>query len=242
MSNGELLRTLGPTNEIAAALAAAQSAFKNPERNRQVKVRTKTGGEYTFKYSTLDTIMDMVRAPLAANGLALSHSLEMGEHGYACFTKLLHSSGQQIECAVPIIVDRDANAQGWGSGITYARRYGVCALLAITADEDDDGNAACSNHAEQVGKGSGKAGFKPPVKTEEAKAAPKWSEMTKPERAALVESKIAECVKMQAAEGLAKLREISDNLNKRAADFEAADLGKLAQRVLSAEQDLNSGQ
>lgn len=32
--------------------------------------------------------------------------------------------------------------QKMGGAITYARRYAVCALLSITAEEDDDGNAA----------------------------------------------------------------------------------------------------
>jgi len=135
------------TDKLAEALAKAQGSFSNPERNRSVKVNTKTGGTYSFTYATLDAIMDMIRAPLSQNGLSIVHVLASDEIGWLCVTRLLHTSGQSIECPVPIIVDQSANAQGWGSAITYAKRYGLCALLAITADEDDDGNAACGNHA-----------------------------------------------------------------------------------------------
>ena len=135
-------------SEIAAALSAAQGKFTNPARNREVTVTTKAGATYKFTYTTLAAIADMVRGPLAANGLAICHSLGTDEQGPSCSTRLLHVSGQWIETWIPVIVAQEANAQGWGSAITYARRYGLCTLLAIIADEDDDANAACANAAQ----------------------------------------------------------------------------------------------
>ena len=134
-------------NELAAALATAQGAFTNPPRNREVTVRTKAGDTYRFAYSTLDSVMDVVRKPLADNGLALVHSLGNDEQGPVCETRLIHASGQWLGTWVPVIVAEGANAQGWGGAITYARRYGLCSLLGIAADEDDDANAACGNEA-----------------------------------------------------------------------------------------------
>jgi len=133
--------------DLAAALAKAQGVFVNPPRNREVKVKTKAGDTYTFAYATLDGIMDMVRGPLAANGLALVHSLGQDEQGPICETRLIHASGQWMGTWVPVIVADGANAQGWGGAITYARRYGLCSLLSIAADEDDDANGACGNVA-----------------------------------------------------------------------------------------------
>jgi hypothetical protein len=134
-------------NEIALALSKAQGMFINPPKNRDVTVAMKTGGTYKFSYATLDSIMDSIRKPLSDNGLALVHALTSDEQGPVCETRLIHASGQWISCWVPIIVAEGANAQGWGSAITYARRYGLCSLLAIAADEDDDSNAACGNTA-----------------------------------------------------------------------------------------------
>jgi hypothetical protein len=34
------------------------------------------------------------------------------------------------------------DAQGYGSAMTYAKRYSLAAALGVVADEDDDGNAA----------------------------------------------------------------------------------------------------
>jgi len=145
-------------NDIAAALSGAQGMFTNPQKNREVDVKMTAGGKYTFTYATLDAIMDMIRPALAANGLAVIHSLDKDDQGTVCETRLLHSSGQWISTWVPVLVGESANAQGWGGAITYARRYGLCSLLAIVADEDDDANAACGNQATRAarnGNGSG---------------------------------------------------------------------------------------
>jgi len=155
-------------NELSAALAKAQGIFTNPPRNREVKVRTKAGDTYSFTYATLDAIMDMVRKPLADNGLAIVHSLGTDEQGPVCETRLCHASGQWLATWVPVIVAEGANAQGWGGAITYARRYGLCSLLAIAADEDDDANAACGNEATAAAR----IPRKPPAKTNGQKPDP----------------------------------------------------------------------
>ena len=50
-------------------------------------------------------------------------------------------SGEKIEVDIPMMLE-GANMQKLGSAITYAKRYGLVALLAVDADDDDDGNAA----------------------------------------------------------------------------------------------------
>jgi hypothetical protein len=56
-------------------------------------------------------------------------------------TILLHESGESIEGLTEILFSKPNNAQEQGSGITYARRYGLQSLVNIGAD-DDDGNLA----------------------------------------------------------------------------------------------------
>jgi hypothetical protein len=58
-------------------------------------------------------------------------------------TVILHSSGQWLSCgviAVPVVKN---DAQGYGSALTYARRYSLSAAFGV-APEDDDGNAAAA--------------------------------------------------------------------------------------------------
>lgn len=215
-------------NELATALALAQGAFTNPPRNREVEVTMKDNkGKYKFCYSTLDCVMDMIRKPLADNGLSIIHALDNDSQGPICETRLLHASGQWISTWVPVIVSEGANAQGWGSSISYARRYGVVSLLAIAAEEDDDGNAGCANEAQgnarataaprKATPGNGKKSATPP-----ATAAPPTA--TKPpsqEEAAL--KAVAE------AATIPRALEIETNAKERIKD--KAVLGRVLARI-----------
>lgn len=134
-----------PRAQVHAALAKAQANITNPPRNREVKVKIKTGGQYTFRYSTLDTIIEHIRKPLTDNGLWFVQRLESnGEGKYHLVTELVHASGQSIASKTPLLVEGGGNQQ-FGSALTYMRRYALCALLGIAADEDDDANAADGN-------------------------------------------------------------------------------------------------
>ena len=134
--------------QIAPALVRAQGAMENPPRNRSVQVRTQAGS-YTFRYATLDKITDMTRQALAENGLCVLQPIVSTERGPALVTRLLHESGQWMECEV-LLPALGNNPQAFGSAVTYVRRYSVCALLNISADEDDDANRAAGNHYADV--------------------------------------------------------------------------------------------
>ena len=138
--------------QIAPALVRAQGAMENPPRNRSVQVRTQAGS-YTFRYATLDKITDMIRHALVENGLCLLQPIVGTERGPALVSRLLHESGQWMECEV-LLPALGNNPQAFGSAVTYVRRYSVCALLNISADEDDDANRAAGNHYADVAPAS----------------------------------------------------------------------------------------
>lgn len=143
---------IGP---LAAALAKAQMQFAPVKRDKTVTVQTKTGGSYSFAYAPLDTILEAVRGPLSANGLAMVQMLDDG----ALVTSLIHDSGAILSGRVDL--PPTADIQGLGSAITYLRRYAIQALLGIAAEDDDDGNHAAGNIASPVGRRSSPA--KPPA-------------------------------------------------------------------------------
>lgn len=134
---------LGP---LAAALAKAQTDFPTVKRDKKVTVQTKTGGSYSFNYAPLDSILNAVRGPLAANGLVVVQLLDDG----ALVTSLIHDSGAILtgRLDLPGISD----IQAFGSAITYLRRYAIQAMLGIAAEEDDDGNRAAGNRATTNGR------------------------------------------------------------------------------------------
>lgn len=152
------LRESSDIAKIAHALVQAQKALANPPRNRTVKVRTKTGGEYVFRYATLDQIMDAARPALGEAGLCVLQPIVSTEKGSVLVTRLLHESGQWMECEIPL-PRLGEDLQGFGSAVSYVRRYAVSAMLNITADEDDDGNTAAGNHvADAPRRDHGRAG------------------------------------------------------------------------------------
>jgi hypothetical protein len=133
--------------DISAALSAAQGEFGAVIRDKTVTVTMKSGGKYTFSYAPLESILHAVKPALSKNGLSLTQAIIFIEGKEYVETTLRHSSGQTISNRIPIFV-REDGPQAYGSGLTYARRYGVTLLLCISADDDDDGNAAEGNSAE----------------------------------------------------------------------------------------------
>ena len=91
---------------------------------------------FKSKYATLASVMDAARGATPF-GLSVSQLVD----GDLVVTMLCHSSGEHLEACTRIIASKD-NVHGYGSGITYAKRYALSAILGIVADEDDDGNAA----------------------------------------------------------------------------------------------------
>ncbi len=90
------------------------------------------------KYVSLDGLLNTIRPILTKNKLSISQDLA-GEY---LITTLMHESGQFKGSAMifnPMSDNRGTNnLQQIGGGITYAKRYALAALLAISTDVDDD--------------------------------------------------------------------------------------------------------
>lgn len=128
-------------NEISAALSAFQSELKQPELSKEVKVQTKAGRSYTFKYADLSTCVKAATPTMSKHGLAVTQIISNG----TLVTMLTHKSGQWFRSEIAI--GQPSDYQALGSAITYLKRYTYCAILGIVADTDDDANAACGNEA-----------------------------------------------------------------------------------------------
>ena len=90
---------------------------------------------FKSQYATLSACLAVAMPALARHGFALIQYRE----GSDLVTRLGHSSGTELITLYPLEPSKKTE-QGWGSAITYARRYQVMALLGL-APEDDDGNA-----------------------------------------------------------------------------------------------------
>lgn len=132
------IRTEPPIVEdtLWRALAAAQSMIGSIVRDAEGQAR---GGKY--RYAALDTVIDAVRPALNAAGLVLLQPTRIDGDTLIVETQLIHAgTGEAVSCAYPAGPVSQQHQQ-LGSGVTYARRYSLMALLAV-APEDDDGATA----------------------------------------------------------------------------------------------------
>ena len=118
---------------VYAALAAAQM-----EMGKALK--DSNNPAFKSKYADLASVMDACMPALNRHGIAVFQPTVDDDSGRYVKTILAHSSGEVIECRVPLIVNKN-DMQGYGSAVTYARRYGLMGMAGI-APEDDDGDAA----------------------------------------------------------------------------------------------------
>jgi hypothetical protein len=123
---------------LAAALAHLQGHLANV-------AKTSTNSILRNKYADLAAVRDATAGPLADAGLAVVQTavvLEGGQPGLR--TALVHTSGEWIGGTLPLKATGNKGVndmQALGAAITYARRYGLLAILGLATD-DDDGNGA----------------------------------------------------------------------------------------------------
>lgn len=127
--------------EWAEAFAAAQAELPEVPKTKTADIPTKTGGKYSYRYADLSDVLAACRPVLNRHGLSISQSVTGDESSVAVTTRIFHVGGH-VEEFGPTILPAGSDARGVGSAVTYARRYGLCAALGITPDEDDDGQAA----------------------------------------------------------------------------------------------------
>ena len=121
--------------ELATALAKAQGVMHGA-------VKDSANPFFKSKYADLASVVEAIRSAFAANGLSYIQSVEPSDKDEVRVeTTILHSSGEWIGCGVLALPVSKADAQGYGSALTYARRYSLSAAVGV-APEDDDGNAA----------------------------------------------------------------------------------------------------
>ena len=117
--------------ELANALCKFQAEVEKIKKGA-------TNPFFKSKYATLADILDVIRQPLANNGLSFVQ-FPKGIHGLE--TMLLHTSGEYLSESYEMRPTRD-DPQGAGSVITFQRRYALGAVLGLNIDEDDDANKA----------------------------------------------------------------------------------------------------
>ena len=122
--------------KIASALVKAQKAF-GPA------LKSSSNPHFKSRYADLSACVEAVIDALNDNGVALIQQTHECDTGVIVETLFIHESGETFSAGKLHVPSSKNDAQGYGSALTYARRYSLMAACGI-APEDDDGNAAAA--------------------------------------------------------------------------------------------------
>ncbi len=123
------------TKILYAAMPKAFSAIEGASKN---KANPQFKGT---KYADLLSVVSAIKPALIANELWFAQ-INHEQSGSICIeTVLFHSSGDQLSFGKLFVPASKNDAQGYGSALTYARRYSLLTAFGACPD-DDDGNAA----------------------------------------------------------------------------------------------------
>ena len=118
--------------QISAALHAAQAEIHNPSMSAENPF-------HKSKYAPLSECLKVTKEPLANHDLVLMQMTHTDPDRVV--TRIQHVSGEFIEDGgIPLHCADETNPQKLMSALTYARRNGICAMLSLVGDPDDDGN------------------------------------------------------------------------------------------------------
>jgi hypothetical protein len=120
--------------KIHAAFVKAQSQFG-------AALKTSTNPHFRSRYADLYACIEAVIDALNANGIALMQQTFECESGVMVETIFIHESGETLSSGKFHVPATKNDAQGYGSALTYARRYSLMCATGL-APTDDDGNAA----------------------------------------------------------------------------------------------------
>lgn len=126
--------------KIALALSKAQGILENATKDKK---------GHNGTYATLSSCLDALKKPFSENGLAISQLINVIDGDFTLITLLIHESGQWLKSIFPIKGEAKTGMNGMqalGSSISYGRRYSLCGISGLGA-EDDDGAGSKADYS-----------------------------------------------------------------------------------------------
>lgn len=125
---------------LAGAMAAAFSEIEGATKSAN-------NPHFKTKYADLTAVIEAIKPALINHGLFFTQHPQPSDKGVTVETFLHHASGEQMSLGVLFVPANKQDAQGFGSALTYARRYALVTAFGVPV-EDDDGNAAARGQSQ----------------------------------------------------------------------------------------------
>lgn len=119
---------------LASAMAAAFGEIEGATKSA-------ANPHFKSKYADITAVIEAIKPALIAHNLFFTQHPQPSEHGVTIETVLHHAAGERMSLGSLFVPANKNDAQGFGSALTYARRYALVTAFGVPV-EDDDGNAA----------------------------------------------------------------------------------------------------
>lgn len=131
--------------EVATLASSMAAAFA------EIEGATKSANNPHFKtkYADLTSVIEAIKPALINHGLFFTQHPEPTEKGITVETVLHHAGGEHLSLGKLFVPANKNDAQGFGSALTYARRYALVTAFGVPV-EDDDGNAAAKSSKQEA--------------------------------------------------------------------------------------------
>src|SRR6185369_5192914 len=141
----EHVRHSTSTLAIDEALAKAQAEYYKEEegdeprlvKSKTAQVDSRSGASFSYKYADLAAVYKAIIPILANNGIGVLHTtVRTKSDGMMLYTRLI-CKGEWYETEWPVaVVGESLTQQKLGGNVTYGRRYSVCCLSGVAAEDD----------------------------------------------------------------------------------------------------------
>ncbi len=133
--------------KLVEALVKAQSEMTSA-------VATGTNPHFRSEYAPLDEVIKAVKKPLNSNGIFFLQKVYVADNGQ-CVETEFHGHDAVLKGGKVFVKCDKATSQGYGSSLSYAKRYSLQTACGLPTGDDDDANAS-TDEAKPVAKPSEK--------------------------------------------------------------------------------------
>ena len=171
-------RTSESTAKLDAALVLVQSEVEVAEKDKE-------NPHFRSRYADLASIWKACRPALVKHGVNVTQWPAHGDDNRLHLVTRVAHAGEWMLCHFSMPVTKQ-DPQGYGSAITYAKRYCLASVIGVVSDEDDDGNAASQTRNQSTGQRHAPArpSAPPPASSDGLEcpqcAGPMWDNRTDP--------------------------------------------------------------
>lgn len=147
------------TVTMSATIGAIGAALAKAQLEMRPAIKDAENPHFRNRYASLASCVEALH-PLHANGIAVIQPPALhGLDGVCVTTLLIHSSGEWIRGELYMPASK-RDPQGFGSALSYARRYCLTATVGLATD-DDDGEGSSRGSKASPRNGSGGGGQRP---------------------------------------------------------------------------------